>query len=144
MFLTISKSFRDLSRVKLLITPAMISNALEAAFGGVEPIDGLYTQDHSASLGASAGLRQTYKYGVRSHCAYVNKAQGVCARATTAAVFQPYAAITSDMPLNYSQFSNAVIPGSTFRNDAYLGSFSKTASYMLLLGFIFVGISLIA
>lgn len=144
MFQTISKLFLSLIRMNLLITPTTVSNALEAAFGGVEPINGLYTQDHSASLGESAGLRQIYKYGVRSHCAYVNKVDGVCARATTAAVFQPYAAITSDMPLNYSQFSNAVIPVSTFRNNDYLGSFSRTASYMLLLGFVFIGATFIA
>jgi hypothetical protein len=118
-------------------------NALKAAFAGVDPINGLFTDNHSAPLGVSAGLRQEYKFGLQSYCAYVDGTHGVCGRHSAASKFQPYFTITSDMPLNYSQFSNAVIPVSTFRDDQYLQSFSKTAYYVFLLGFIFSGLALL-
>jgi len=120
-----------------------ISDTLFAAFGGVIPIDGLYTQDGAASLGTAAGLRQEYRFGITNYCAYVNANAGACGRQSVASKFRPYSIITSDMPLNYSQFSYAVIPPSAFRDDDSLGSFTRTASYMLLLGFVFIGLSLI-
>lgn len=132
---------RGISMVK--IDTSRYHDALFAAFGGVIPIEGLYTQDGTASLGTAAGLRQEYRFGVTSYCAYVKANHGACGRQSVAPKFRPYSTITSDMPLNYSQFSYAVIPPSDFRNDDYLGSFTRTASYMLLLGFVFTGLSLI-
>ena len=119
-----------------------ISDTLFSAFGGVIPIDGLYTQVGTASLASAYGLRQQYKFGITNYCAYVKSNDGTCGRQTVTSKFRPYSTITSDMPLNYSQFSYAVIPTSAFRDDDSLGSFSRTASFMLLLGFVFIGLSL--
>src|SRR5262245_6276682 len=91
---------------------------LEAAFG--DPIVGLYTDNASAPLGVRAGLRQVYKFGLYSYCAYVDDKHGKCGNKTAAARFQPYRAITSDMPRNYTQFTDAIILNTTFRDDGYL------------------------
>ncbi|KAH6901172.1 hypothetical protein BKA70DRAFT_705794 [Coprinopsis sp. MPI-PUGE-AT-0042] len=123
-------------------------NALIEAFGGVDSIDGLYTDDDgSARLRSRSGLRHEYRFGVINYCGYSQTSDGThgsCGKQGLAEPhFQPYFAMTADMPLNYSQFSNAVIPPSNFRNNNMLGSFGRTAGYMLLLAFIFTGLSLI-
>ncbi|KAG2011108.1 hypothetical protein CC2G_011257 [Coprinopsis cinerea AmutBmut pab1-1] len=119
---------------------------LFSAFEGVIPIEGLYASDGASRLGNGTGLRHEYRFGVTNYCGYVeseNEFSGRCARQATASQFRPFSIIKSDMPLNYSQFINAVVPPSNFRNDVLLGSFSRTAGYMFLLAFIFVGLSLI-
>jgi hypothetical protein len=99
-----------------------------------DPINGLYTTNASAPLGVRAGLRPVYKFGLYGYCAYVDTKGGICGNATTAERFQPYRTITSDMSRNYSQFTDAIVLNTTFRSDAYLGSSSHAAYYMVLLG----------
>lgn len=112
-----------------------------------DPILGLYTSNVSAPLQSRAGLRQLYKFGLYSYCAYVDDKQGTCGNTTAGAKFQPYLTITNDMPRNYSQFTDAIILNTAFRDDGYLGSSSKAAYYMILLGTIcailamFIGIA---
>ncbi|KAH6906473.1 hypothetical protein BKA70DRAFT_409482 [Coprinopsis sp. MPI-PUGE-AT-0042] len=123
-------------------------DALLKAFDDVDPIEGLYTDnDGSNRLRSRTGLRHEYRFGIINYCGYSRTRDGIqgsCGKQGLAEPhFQPYFAITADMPLNYSQFSNAVIPPSQFRNDNSLGSFGRTAGYMLLLAFIFTGLSLI-
>jgi 1,3-beta-glucanosyltransferase GAS1 len=108
------------------------SQGLQRAFG--DPIDNLYTNNASAPLQARAGLRQLYKFGLYNHCGYVDDKKGICGNYSVATRFQPYESLTSDMLSNYSQFTDAIIFDTTFRNDGYLGSSSKAAYYMLLLG----------
>jgi len=104
-------------------------------FAIIDPVFGLYTNNASAPLEAGAGLRQTYKFGIYSHCAYVNETAGRCANQTIGEQFKPYDALTSDMFGNWSIFSQSFIPDSgTFRNSGFLGHNSKAAYWMLLLG----------
>ena len=44
---------------------------------------------------------------------------------------------------NYSQFTDAIILNTTFRNDAYLGSSSHAAYYLILLGTVAAGLAMI-
>jgi len=115
-------------------------NALFAAFS--DPILGLYTDNVSAPLNVRAGLRQLYKFGLYSHCAYVNETAGLCGNTTTAYQFRPYTVITSDMLSNYSGYTDAIIHNATFANSSLLGNDSRSAYYLLLLGSILATISL--
>jgi len=117
--------------------------ALRAAFNP-DPIDGLYTSNDTAPLGAQAGLRIIYEFGLYSHCAYVNTSVGACSNTTVASKFLPYEAITSDMLANYSQMTNSILQGTTIHNSAYLGSQSKAAYYLILLGSICAALALFA
>lgn len=116
-------------------------DALYAAFS--DPILGLYTNNASAPLNVRAGLRQLYKFGLYSHCAYINETAGLCANTTVAYEFQPYTVITSDMLSNYSGYTNAIIHNSTFANSSSLGGFSHSAYYLLLLGAVLAIVSLV-
>ena len=89
-----------------------------------DPIIGLYTDNASAPLGAHAGLRRFYKFGLFSYCAYVDKTAGLCVKANN---FQPYKAITSDMLSNYSDHTDAIIGNTTFAKSLLLGYLSDEA-----------------
>ncbi|KAK7468548.1 hypothetical protein VKT23_003053 [Stygiomarasmius scandens] len=118
--------------------------ALAEAF--LNPVDGLYTDNGSAPLQASAGLRQYYEFGLYSYCAYVNETAGICSGTTAAFEFTPYDILISDMSsnasaLDYKTLSDAFIPFITFRDSHYLAQTSRAAYYMILLGTIGAAIS---
>lgn len=112
-----------------------------AAFS--DPILGLYTNNASAPLNVRAGLRQLYKFGLYSHCAYVNETAGLCTNTTAAYGFQPYTVINNDMLANYSGYTAAIIHNATFANSDSLGGSSRSAYYLLLLGAIVSIVSLV-
>ena len=116
-------------------------DALFSAFS--DPILGLYTNNASAPLDVRAGLRQLYKFGLYSHCAYVNKTAGLCGNTTAGYQFQPYVVITSDMLSNYSGYTDAIIHNATFADSSSLGRSSRSAYYLLLLGSILATVSLV-
>lgn len=116
-------------------------NALFQAFQ--DPIQGLYTDNASLPLGQGLGLRQEYKFGLYSYCAYVTGSAGSCSNHTVASRFEPYNAVTADMLLNYSQYSNYIFVDTTFKNSSYLGYNSHVAYYFLLLGTLFAFLSLL-
>ena len=107
-----------------------------------DAITGLYTTNESAPLQAGAGLRQSYEFGLYSYCGYTTDVLGTCTNHTTARKYEPYDAITSDMRANYSQLTNFIIQGTTFKDSKYLGSNSKSAYYLLLLGTICTALAL--
>ncbi|KAH7915121.1 actin cortical patch SUR7/pH-response regulator pali [Hygrophoropsis aurantiaca] len=107
------------------------------------PIQGLYTDNTSAPLGERAGLRDQYDFGLYSYCAYVNTTAGQCSNQTVGMKFEPYTALTSDMFLNYSQYSDAIFVDTTFMDSSYLGYNAHVAYYFLLLGTIAAAIALI-
>ena len=115
-------------------------DALHAAFS--DPILGLYTGNASAPLNVRAGLRQLYKFGIYSHCAYTNETAGLCTNTTAAYQFRPYTVITSDMLSNYSGYTDAIIHNATFADSSSLGASARSAYYLLLLGSILATISL--
>jgi len=118
-------------------------NALHAALYP-DPTNGLYTSNASSPLGAQTGLRQIYEFGLYSHCAYVNMSAGTCSNTTIANKFLPFDAVTSDMLANYSQITNTIFLGTTFHNSGYLGTQSKAAYYLLLMGSICAALALLA
>ncbi|KAJ8596808.1 hypothetical protein M405DRAFT_757022 [Rhizopogon salebrosus TDB-379] len=107
-----------------------------------DPIQGLYTNNYTSPLGEGNGLRQLYEFGLYSFCAYVNSSAGTCTNHTIADRFEPYTAITSDMLVNYTQYSDAMFTGTTFMNSGYLGSNAHVAYYFILLGTIFATVAL--
>ena len=107
------------------------------------PILGLYTDNATAPLDVHAGLRQVYKFGLYSHCAYINKTAGLCTGVATAYRFQPYTVITNDMLSNYSDYTDTIIHNSTFANSPSLGRSSRAAYYLLLFGLILSTISML-
>ena len=61
--------------------------------------------------------------------------QGNCSNHTTAQRFEPYAIALADMPTRFSDLTKSFIPQDlTFTNSRYLGEFSHSAYYLLLLG----------
>jgi SUR7/PalI family len=108
------------------------SHGLAVTFN--DPIEGLYTSNASAPLGDQQGLRQLYKFGLYSYCAYVTETLGVCSNHTIAKKFDPYLSITSDMSANYTQFTDAIYHGTAIQNTSYLGASSQAAYWMVLLG----------
>ncbi|KAH7883850.1 actin cortical patch SUR7/pH-response regulator pali [Phlebopus sp. FC_14] len=114
--------------------------ALNQAFQ--DPIQGLYTSNTSTPLGQRTGLRQQYEFGLYSYCAYLNSSAGQCSNHTVADRFQPYTVMTSDMLLNYSQYSDYIFVNTTFMNSSYLGDNSHVAYFFLLLGTIFAALAL--
>lgn len=115
-------------------------DSLHQAFS--DPIQGLYASNASLPLGQRNGLRQEYRFGLYSYCAYTN-GSGSCSGHSAASRFQPYNATTSDMLLNYSQFSDYIFVGTTFKDSSYLGFNSHAAYYFLLLGTILASLSLL-
>lgn len=115
--------------------------ALNQAFQ--DPIQSLYMSNASSSLGQGQGLRQIYRFGLYSYCGYVSGLGGSCSSTSAASRFQPFDAITADMLSNYTQFTNAIFTGTTFKDSSYLGSNSHTAYYFLLFGTIFASLALL-
>ncbi|KAI0343991.1 hypothetical protein BDW22DRAFT_1328054 [Trametopsis cervina] len=113
-----------------------------AAATAPDPVPGLYTDNSSAPLQQHAGLRNQYRFGLYSYCAYVNDTHGTCSNSTAGTRLQPYQAFLADVPVNYTGLTNSFIPDTTFVNSSYLGDFSRGAYYLLLLGSIAVALAL--
>ena len=88
-------------------------------------------------------MRQIYKFGLYSHCAYVNKTAGLCTGVHTAYKFQPCTAITNDMLSNYSDYTDSLVHDATFADSSSLGRSSRAAYYLLLFGLILSTISIL-
>ena len=125
------------------------------------PVSALYTSNPDTPLGAKAGLRQYYEFGIYSYCGFVSASSsaanvtsnssswvsssltpnpsigpgaGICSGSTFDRPFTPYYYITSDMLPNYSILSNSYIPETTLRDSAYLSIVGRMARWTLLLG----------
>ncbi|KAH9947943.1 Glucanosyltransferase-domain-containing protein [Amylocystis lapponica] len=131
---------RDISMFK--VNMSNYGAGLEGALG--DPIEGLYTANASAPLQERAGLRQMYKFGLYSYCAYVNTTHGICSSTSGAKRFQPYNEITADMLANYSSYSDALITNTTFTDSSYLGEFSNGAYYLIIIGSVSTALALLA
>jgi hypothetical protein len=118
-----------------------IRDKLEKAF--LNPIRGLYTDNATAPLGEGAGLRRHYEFGLYSYCGYTNDTAGICSNQTVGRQFTPYDILTSDMGFNYSQNTDAIFADGGFRESEYLGSTSKAAYWLLLIGTVLSFLTLI-
>ncbi|KNZ79619.1 hypothetical protein J132_08921 [Termitomyces sp. J132] len=114
------------------VNVSQYSSALELSF--TDPFSSIYTTNASAPLGVQAGLRYFYDFGLYSYCAYLNNSQGTCSNMTVGNQYRPYDAITSDMAANYSRITQALVQGTAFMDSSSLGSATKAAYWMLLLG----------
>ncbi|KAI0702416.1 actin cortical patch SUR7/pH-response regulator pali [Cytidiella melzeri] len=130
---------RNVAMMKVNVTN--YGTALAAATAP-DPVPGLYTGNSSLPLQQDAGLRNLYKFGLYSYCAYVNDTHGTCSNSTAGTRLQPYQAFVGDVPSNYTGLTNSFIPDTTFTNSSYLGDFSRGAYYLLLLGSIAVALAL--
>ncbi|TDL28860.1 hypothetical protein BD410DRAFT_781416 [Rickenella mellea] len=131
---------RDISMAKVNIST--YGAALHTAI--VDPVQGLYTTNFSAPLEQHAGLRQFYLFGLYSHCAFTDKALGLCSNVTTATQWTPFTAVVNDMPTNYSTLTLGLVPPDlTFVNSHYLGEFTRAAYYLLLMGTVCAGLAML-
>lgn len=126
----------------LNFTSTYCSQGLAAAINP-DPVTGLYTNNASAPLEQRLGLRMIYKFGLYSHCAYVNDTAGTCSNSSTANRFEPFTVITADMSANFSGIADALVTSTTFTDSQYLGNFSNGAYYLLLIGTICAALALI-
>ncbi|KAK7058362.1 hypothetical protein VNI00_001996 [Paramarasmius palmivorus] len=115
-------------------------DALSTAF--LNPITNLYTDNASAPLGAEAGLRQYYQMGLYSYCGFVNETAGICSNTTAGFQYKPFDDLKNDMAEQYQFYTDAIFQfPSTFRDSKYLGSLSRAAYYLILLGTICTAIA---
>ncbi|KAL0950717.1 hypothetical protein HGRIS_007493 [Hohenbuehelia grisea] len=134
-------------RNQVKINTSGYDDALRAAT--FDPILGLYSDNASTPLRSRQGLRELYLFGLYSYCAYTNETSGSCGNQTIGNQFRPYEALTMDMRANYSTLTDGVFDASfhgsdaTFRNSSYLGSSTKAAYWLILLGTICAGLALI-
>jgi len=117
-------------------------DALQSAVTGVDNTTGLYTSNASVPLLVGAGIRQFYRFGLYSHCAYVDDQDGICSNHTVAYSWTPYDLIVDDMAFNYSNITNAIVFDTTFRDSGYLGPLSKAAFWMIFLGTLCAAVAL--
>ncbi|KAI0080010.1 hypothetical protein K474DRAFT_1658247 [Panus rudis PR-1116 ss-1] len=108
-----------------------------------DPVDGLFTDNASAPLQQRQGVRNIYKFGLYSYCAYVNGSAGLCSNSSAGFRFEPFDLITADMQANYSGIATGIIVNTTFNDSHYLGQFSNGAYYVLLIGTICTALALI-
>ncbi len=121
----------DLSVTSYLVL-IPVRHGLNVALG--DPIEGLYTDNASAPLEAMQGVRQMYKFGLYSHCGYVDDSSGICSNSSAANRFEPLTVIIADMASNYSRFTTAIVTQGTFVDSDYLGEFTNAAYYLILVG----------
>ncbi|KAH8100479.1 Glucanosyltransferase-domain-containing protein [Cristinia sonorae] len=105
--------------------------------------NGLYTNNASTPLEQHQGLRQEYKFGLYSHCAYINDTGGLCSNSSAGNRFEPFNAIVGDMLANYSSISTVLLSTVTFTDSDYLGNFSNGAYYLILIGSICAALALL-
>ncbi|KAI0304755.1 hypothetical protein BC826DRAFT_902132 [Russula brevipes] len=108
-----------------------------------DPITGLYTTNASAPLGTGAGIRQEYKFGLYSYCGYLNDTAGTCANTTIENKYLPYNALLADMSLNYSALTIFIINGTSSFESQSIGSHTRSASYLILIGTICTFLALV-
>jgi len=99
-----------------------------------DPITGLYATNASAPLEKEAGIRQVYKFGLYSYCGYLNNSAGVCTNTTLGNKYLPSDALLADMSLNYSALTIFIINGTSSFESPSLGSHTRSASYLILIG----------
>lgn len=114
------------------ISDNLYSDALYNAL--FDPIGGLYSDNALAPLQQHHGIREVYKFGLYSHCGYMNATAGICSHHVFSYRFTPYPIITSDMSANYSAITDALVLESSFRDSDALGSGSRAAYWMIFLG----------
>ena len=108
-----------------------------------DPITGLYATNASAPLGNEAGIRQVYKFGLYSYCGYLNDSAGTCTNTTIGNKYLPSNALLADMSLNYSALTVFIINGTSSFENQSLGSHTRSASYLILIGTICAFLALV-
>ena len=122
----------------------MASAALEGTL--LDPIAGLYSTNASAPLGDRNGLRSRYRFGLYSHCGYVNESShGSCSNHTAGRPYHPYEAMTADMRSNYSTLTANIFQtfdgNIGFQDSKTLGNYTTAAYYLILLATICVALA---
>lgn len=107
-----------------------------------DTFEGLYASNSTSLLGARAGLRRVYKFGLYSYCAYLNDTDGTCSSHNAAYSFKPYDIMASDLPENYTSLTNSAIPDIDFRDSDFLSNQARSAYYLLLIGTICAAVAL--
>lgn len=103
----------------------------------------LTTPNGSLPLGEGLGIRQYYQFGLYSHCGYITSGNGICSNRTIAAKYQPFDVFNGDMSANLTVLTKNIFPEIGFTDSGYLGSTSKSAYWLILLGTICAGLALI-
>jgi len=120
--------------------PPSDSNALVSAT--TDPIDGLYTTNTTAPLGANAGLRQLYAWGFYDFCAYTAVNQGICSNTSVGHTFRPFDSLVADVPLKFRVQTEFIIPSGSFTNSVLLASLSRSGYFLCLIATILAGLAM--
>jgi hypothetical protein len=108
-----------------------------------DPITGLYATNASAPLAQRDGIRQVYKFGLYSYCGYLNSSAGTCINTTLGNKYLPSNALLADMSLNYSALTVFIINGTSSFESQAIGSHTRSASYLILIGTICAFLALV-
>jgi hypothetical protein len=125
------------------ITSPCLTFRQALARGLGDPITGLYATNASAPLESEAGIRQVYKFGLYSYCGYLNNSAGTCTNKTLGNKYLPSAALLADMSLNYSALTIFIINGTSSFESQSIGSHTRSASYLILIGTICAFLALV-
>lgn len=120
----------------------------------------LYAPNGAVPLATGSGLRERYRWGLYSYCAYANPHmpaiinsttlanataaaistdtkdwQGLCSNSTAARKYKPYDAMIADMNEYWKGYTSGALPsGSTdFRKSGTLGTYTASAYYLIIL-----------
>ncbi|CAK9784599.1 hypothetical protein CC85DRAFT_282973 [Cutaneotrichosporon oleaginosum] len=96
-------------------------------------------------MGDSKGLRQYYRYGLYNACGY-QKSGGVCNSTIFGYPYAPFEQMLADTPSkpnDYKKMTQDIIPSSTFKNNAWNGTMSKSASSLIFIASILTGLAFV-
>ncbi|KAF8490721.1 hypothetical protein JB92DRAFT_1299130 [Gautieria morchelliformis] len=107
---------------------------LAAATG--DPTPGLFNTNASAPLEQQQGIRQSYAWGLYSHCAYEQSSHGTCSNGSFAKKFTPFDSILADVPSNYTVQTRFIVTSqnSTFSNTPFLETASRASFFLIFIG----------
>ncbi|KIM82291.1 hypothetical protein PILCRDRAFT_820674 [Piloderma croceum F 1598] len=100
----------------------------------------LFTNTSSVPLQEHVGLRQFYDFGLYSYCAYVDVTAGSCSHTKAATEFLPYDMISADVAVGHLSSATP----DTIVLSASIGSQSRSAYYLILLGSICTALAFFA
>ncbi|BGP35871.1 hypothetical protein JCM10296v2_007723 [Rhodotorula toruloides] len=83
------------------------------------------------------GLRKTYEWGLWSYCSTngnIGSPRSYCIDRSINERFEPAQVLMEDIPTQYSDLLQKVLPSNVFTADNYLGSYTEGASYVILAG----------
>ncbi|KAK4046104.1 hypothetical protein OIV83_006357 [Microbotryomycetes sp. JL201] len=116
----------------------------EVTNNGANNLTDLYNQNtpyyvkDPVGPGRHDGLRKVYEFGLWNYCstngAVGSSPRSYCTRRGFGSTIQPAIVLQQDIPERFAPALTQVLPDSVFTADAYLGTYTKAATYLIFVG----------